>query len=119
MDDEIVEQIVVVVGDLYSLYRENMVCSQFLAKIFVVPHLVIHYLPHILRQLIVAVPMSFDLLQNNAVDLKVAAAAAAPAAGTPVALVVAAAAAVALELRLLSMLPAFAVQKKNEKKKTM
>lgn len=69
MDDEIVEQIVVLAVDLYSLYRENMVCSQFQAKIFAVPHLVTHLLQHILRQLIEAVPVLVSRLPMMSFDL--------------------------------------------------
>lgn len=61
LDDEIVALTMVV----HSLSHGNMVCSQFLAKIFVALHLVVHLLPHIHRQVIVAASMlpmmSFDL----------------------------------------------------------
>lgn len=66
--------------------------------------------------------MSFDLLENNVEDLRVVAVAAAAIVVFVAAMVVALLAAVAvvvavvLELRLLSMLIAFAVHKREEKK---
>lgn len=119
LDDEIVVRMMVVVD---SLFLGNRVCWRFPAKIFVALRLVVHWLPHIHRQSTAVAEMlpmmSFDLLENSVEDLKVVVVVAAIAvfvAATFVALL--AAVAVVLELRLLSMLIAFAVQKKRRKKK--